>query len=257
MSCIENEYNIYFFYTGSLFHQFHVTIAKPMQNIEKNLAQVRLRMSQAAQQFNRQIKDVTLLAVSKTKPVSDIKIAYACGQRHFGENYLQEAEQKIVELKDKKIIWHYIGPIQSNKTHKISELFDWAHSVDRLKIARRLSEQRPDHKSALNILLQVNIDSETSKSGILVNEIQALSDEVANLPGIKLRGLMAIPAIHQDFNLQRKSLAKMHQALVQLQKNHPDCDTLSMGMSGDMKAAIAEGSTLVRIGTAIFGTRLK
>lgn len=227
-----------------------------MNNIEKNLAEVQHRIEQAVTQFQRQSQGITLLAVSKTKPVSDIESAYHYGQRHFGENYLQEAELKIAALKDKNITWHYIGPIQSNKTNKISALFDWVHSVDRYKIARRLSEHRPADKPPLNILLQVNIDEEPGKSGIHLDEILPLAQQVSSLANIKLRGLMAIPAIQSDFQLQRIPFAKMHQALINLQKHYPDCDTLSMGMSGDIKAAIAEGSTLVRIGTAIFGARL-
>mgnify|MGYP002641125987 CR=1 FL=1 len=232
-----------------------MTIAKAMHNIEKNLALVQNKIKQTARDFQRDPNKVTLLAVSKTKPVSDIEIAYHCGQRDFGENYLQEAEQKIIALRDKNIIWHYIGPIQSNKTRKISELFDWVHSIDRLKIARRLSDERPANNSPLNVLLQVNIDNEPAKSGIQLNEILSLAHQIAPLPRLKLRGLMAIPAIHKDPQQQRIPFAKMRQALTELQQYCPDCDTLSMGMSEDMQAAIAEGSTLVRIGTAIIGAR--
>lgn len=228
-----------------------------MHNIEKNLAEVQRQINKACQRYKRDPKDVTLLAVSKTRPVSDIEIAYTCGQRDFGESYLQEAQQKITSLQDKPIIWHYIGPIQSNKTHKISELFNWVHSVDRLKIAKKLNEYRPPDSPPLNILLQVNIDNEGSKSGISLEEINPMAQQIESLNHLKLRGLMAIPARHDDFDSQRKPLARMHEALLDLQKNHPDCDTLSMGMTADMQAAIAEGSTLVRIGTAIFGPRLK
>ena len=153
-----------------------------MHNIEKNLALVQNKIKQTARDFQRDPNKVTLLAVSKTKPVSDIEIAYHCGQRDFGENYLQEAEQKIIALRDKNIIWHYIGPIQSNKTRKISELFDWVHSIDRLKIARRLSDERPANNSPLNVLLQVNIDNEPAKSGIQLNEILSLAHQIAPLP---------------------------------------------------------------------------
>ena len=226
-----------------------------MNNTEKNLASVRKNISQTAIDCERDPAKITLLAVSKTKPVADIVAAYQSGQRDFGENYLQEAEQKITELSDKQIIWHYIGPIQSNKTGKISQLFDWVHSVDRLKIARRLNESHPEDKTPLNILLQVNIENEPSKSGILADEILPLAQQIESLHRLKLRGLMAIPAIHKDPEQQRKPFAKMFQAFTQLQQKYPDCDTLSMGMSGDMQAAIAEGSTLVRIGTAIFGAR--
>ena len=226
-----------------------------MNNTEKNLDSVRNNINQTAIDCERDPAQITLLAVSKTKPVSDIVAAYQCGQRDFGENYLQEAEQKIIALSDKQIIWHYIGPIQSNKTRKISQLFDWVHSVDRLKVARRLNETHPGNKAPLNILLQVNIDNEPSKSGIHVDEILPLAEQIESLHNLKLRGLMAIPAIHKDPVQQRKPFTKMYQAFTQLQQKYPNCDTLSMGMSGDMQAAIAEGSTLVRIGTAIFGAR--
>ncbi|MDJ0832942.1 MAG: YggS family pyridoxal phosphate-dependent enzyme [Gammaproteobacteria bacterium] len=226
-----------------------------MHNIEKNLETVRERIARYAQAYQRSPQDITLLAVSKTKPVTDIEIALAAGQRDFGENYVQEAEQKILAMQGKTISWHYIGPIQSNKTRRISELFDWVHSVDRYKIARRLSEQRPSELPALNILLQVNIENEPSKSGIAVDEILALAQKIAELPRVRLRGLMAIPAVHDDFDQQREPLARMFQAYRQLQQHCRDCDTLSMGMSADMQAAIAEGATLVRIGTAIFGPR--
>jgi pyridoxal phosphate enzyme (YggS family) len=226
-----------------------------MNNIENNLASVRKQIITQCQSSNRSPAKVTLLAVSKTKPIEDINAAYQAGQRDFGENYLQEAELKISALHDKDITWHYIGPIQSNKAHKISELFDWVHSVDRLKIAQRLDRFRPLHKLPLNILLQVNIDREPSKSGIDESEILDLADEIVKLTHLKLRGLMAIPAPRTNFAEQREPLKKMHQAFVELQKHHPYCDTLSMGMSADIQAAIAEGSTLVRIGTAIFGAR--
>jgi len=226
-----------------------------MNNIEKNLASVRNNITHTAIDCERDPTKITLLAVSKTKPVADIVAAYQSGQRDFGENYLQEAENKIIALSDKQIIWHYIGPIQSNKTRKISQLFDWVHSVDRLKIARRLNETHPENKAPLNILLQVNIDNEPSKSGILADEILPLAQQIESLHRLKLRGLMAIPAIHKDAEQQRKPFVQMREAFTQLQQKYPDCDTLSMGMSGDMQAAIAEGSTLVRIGTAIFGAR--
>lgn len=233
-----------------------MTIAKAMHNIEKNLRLVQQNIEQTAVSYQRDPTRITLLAVSKTKPISDIQAAYQCGQRDFGESYLQEAEKKIAALIDTHIIWHYIGPIQSNKTRKISELFDWVHSVDRLKIAQRLNDNHPQNKQPLNILLQVNIDEEPSKSGINLNQVSSLADKIKSLPNIKLRGLMAIPAMHKDPEKQRLPFAKMQQALTELQQTYPDCDTLSMGMSGDMQAAIAEGSTLVRIGTAIFGNRV-
>ena len=226
-----------------------------MRNIEKNLAQVRLQIEETCQRYQRDSDDITLLAVSKTKPAEDIRAAYACGQRQFGESYLQEAEQKILSLEELDISWHYIGPIQSNKTRRISELFDWVHSIDRFKIAQRLNDSRPRQLPPLNVLLQVNVDHDANKSGIDPLEVSSLALQVARLPRLRLRGLMAIPSIHDDFDTQRQPFARMREALVDLQQRHPDCDTLSMGMSGDMDAAIAEGSTLVRIGTAIFGVR--
>ncbi len=226
-----------------------------MHNIEKNLARVHTLIKQAAQQAGRDPNEIRLLAVSKTKPVADIEVAYRAGQRDFGENYLQEAEQKIAALPHSDMIWHYIGPIQSNKTRSIAEHFDWVHSVDRLKIARRLSEQRPSDLPPLNILLQVNIDREASKAGIDVDEIDELADLIEPLPGLRLRGLMSIPARRENPAQQHQPFARMRTALHALQVRHPHCDSLSMGMSGDMQAAIAEGSTLVRIGTAIFGAR--
>jgi len=226
-----------------------------MHNIEKNLAAVRQHIAEAAKRYQRKPEEIKLLAVSKTKPLQDILSAYALGQRDFGENYLQEAEQKILALQHKHITWHFIGPIQSNKTRPIAALFDWVHSVDRLKVAQRLSAQRLPDQAPLNILLQVNVEREVSKSGIYLDEISSLAEQVEALPHLRLRGLMAIPARHDNEQAQRKPFALMHQALLDLQQNHAGCDTLSMGMSGDMDAAIAEGSTLLRIGTAIFGAR--
>lgn len=226
-----------------------------MHNIEKNLARVRQQILATCAQYGRDPAEVMLLAVSKTKPVKDIELALTSGQHDFGESYVQEAEQKIEQLADRTITWHYIGPIQSNKTRRIAELFDWVHSVDRLRIAQRLSDARPTDANPLQVLLQVNIDSDPHKSGIDQGQIPMLADQVATLPRLKLRGLMAIPAIHTDFEAQRKPFARLREALEALRRQHADCDTLSMGMSADMNAAIAEGSTLVRIGTAIFGAR--
>jgi pyridoxal phosphate enzyme (YggS family) len=226
-----------------------------MHNIEKNLARVNQRISETCDKFGRNIDDITLLAVSKKKTVSDILAALQAGQKDFGESYAQEAEGKIDQINDPAITWHFIGPIQSNKTRIISHRFDWVHSVDRLKIAQRLSDARPAQLPALNVLLQVNIDHDPAKSGIDPAQITGLADAVARLPRLKLRGLMAIPAMHESFDQQRQPFARMRQAFETLQQSHPDCDTLSMGMSDDMCAAIAEGSTLVRIGTAIFGPR--
>jgi len=227
-----------------------------MQNIENNLALVHQQIEQAATDYHREVSNISLLAVGKKKPSSDLRNAYSCGQRDFGENYLQEAQAKMQELADLDIVWHFIGPVQSNKTRVLAESFDWVHCVDRLKIARRLSDQRPQSMPPLNICIQVNIDLEDSKSGVAPDDIIALAEAIHDLPNIRLRGLMAIPAQRPDFESQREPFAKMKQALQDLQQRGLDCDTLSMGMSHDMQAAIAEGSTLIRIGTAIFGERL-
>ncbi len=226
-----------------------------MNNIEQNLERVKHQIAITTSQCGRDADAVTLLAVSKTKPASDIRLAYRLGQHCFGENYLQEAERKITELSGLDIEWHFIGPIQSNKTRPISELFHWVHSVDRLKIAQRLSDQRPPTLPPLNLLLQVNIDCDPGKSGTDPDSVMDLADQVSGLPNIRLRGLMAIPAIHSDYESQSKPFAAMQALFSKLKSTHADCDTLSMGMSGDMEAAIAHGSTLVRIGTAIFGPR--
>ena len=227
-----------------------------MQNIEKNLIEIRNQIEQSAEQYQRDIKTISLLAVSKKKPPDDLRKAYEYGQRDFGENFLQEAQAKMLGLADLDIVWHFIGPVQSNKTKILAESFDWVHCVDRLKIAQRLSHQRPESSPPLNICIQVNIDGETTKSGVALDQINDLAISINQLPGIKLRGLMAIPAQRPDFDSQCEPFAKLALALLDLQQSGLDCDTLSMGMSGDMQAAIAEGSTLVRIGSAIFGERL-
>jgi len=227
-----------------------------MQDIAKNLAQIHRQIELAAAEYERDSSDILLLAVSKKKLPTDLRRAHDCGQRDFGENFLQEAQAKMRELADLDIIWHFIGPVQSNKTRVLAESFDWVHCVDRAKIAQRLSNQRPETMPPLNICIQVNIDLEASKSGVAADEIITLAETIRDLPNIKLRGLMAIPAQQSEFELQREPFAKMKQALRDLQQLGLDCDTLSMGMTHDMRAAIAEGSTLVRIGTAIFGERL-
>ena len=226
-----------------------------MHNIEKNIIQVRAQIQQAAALYDRNPKLISLLAVSKKKPVEDIRLAYAAGQRDFGENFVQEAEQKRRVLTDLDIIWHFIGPVQSNKTRVLAEGFDWVHSVDRLKVAERLSAQRPATLPALNICIQVNVDREASKSGVMLEEVATLAESISTLPRIRLRGLMAIPAQYDDLESQRLPFARLRETLEDLQQRGLDCDTLSTGMSHDLQAAIAEGSTLVRIGTAIFGER--
>jgi len=190
---------------------------------------------------------VTLIAVSKTKPASDLQQAIDAGQRHFGENYLQEALEKIETLKNQDLIWHFIGPIQSNKAKQISQNFDWVHSVDRLKIAKRLNDQRPKNLEKLNVLLQVNIDNEATKSGVLEGEIEDFILHFENFQNITLRGFMCIP----NPNNAEQSFKKMAEIL----QKHPNLDTLSMGMSSDLDLAIKNGATFVRIGTDIFGKR--
>lgn len=227
-----------------------------MHKIDDKLRKVTERIHQAALQAGRNPQSVQLVAVSKTQPAAAIAEAYAFGQKHFGENYLQEALDKKIQLAQlRDIQWHFIGPIQSNKTRAIAENFSWVHSVDRLKIAQRLSEQRPTQLSPVNICIQVNIDDEESKSGISLNELPDLVAAVYSLPALKLRGLMAIPVATRDVEQQRQAFAKLRNALEQLQALGYTLDTLSMGMSGDMEAAIAEGATFVRVGTDIFGTR--
>lgn len=190
---------------------------------------------------------VTLIAVSKTKPASDLQQAIDAGQRHFGENYLQEALEKIETLKNQDLIWHFIGPIQSNKAKQISQNFDWVHSVDRLKIAKRLNDQRPKNLEKLNVLLQVNIDNEATKSGVLEGEIEDFILHFENFQNITLRGFMCIP----NPNNAEQSFKKMAEIL----QKHPNLDTLSMGMSTDLELAIENGANFVRIGTDIFGRR--
>lgn len=196
---------------------------------------------------------VQLLAVSKTKPSSDVAALYRLGQRHFAENYAQEAVVKQLALCGFNITWHFIGPIQSNKTKIIASHFSWVHSVDRLKIAQRLNEQRPEHLQPLNICLQVNISQENSKSGVQLEELPELVAEVGRLPNLRLRGVMAIPEAVSNYHQQRQPYRRLREAVQQL--NRPDLNCFSFGMSGDLKAAIMEGATMVRVGTALFGER--
>jgi pyridoxal phosphate enzyme (YggS family) len=228
-----------------------------MSVIAANLQAVRQRIAAAAQQGGRQPGDIALLAVSKTVSPELIRAAYAAGQLAFGENYVQEGVDKIAALADLRshLQWHFIGPLQSNKTRLVAEHFDWVHAIDRLKIAERLSAQRPAGMAALQVCIQVNISGEASKSGIAPAQVPALAHAVAALPGLRLRGLMAIPEPEHDAAAQRRPFAAMRAMLETLRADGLDLDTLSMGMSGDMDAAIAEGATLVRIGTAIFGAR--
>ena len=223
-----------------------------MSTIADNLSALATRIDSAARAAGREPASVHLLAVSKTKPASAIREIHAAGVRDVGENYLQEALAKQVELRDLPLIWHFIGPIQSNKTKAIAEHFDWVHSVDRLKIAQRLSEQRPSALPPLNICLQVNVSGEQSQSGCAPADLPALANAVAALPNLRLRGLMAIPEPSEDRATQEAAFASLRQLQEGLGLG---LDTLSMGMSHDLEAAIAQGATWVRIGTALFGVR--
>jgi pyridoxal phosphate enzyme (YggS family) len=227
-----------------------------MQTLDAQFRLLLERIAAAERHFQRQPGSVRLLAVSKTRPPGDIELVYRLGQRDFGENYLQEALPKIRTLTGlPDLHWHFIGHIQANKTRDIAEAFDWVHSVDRLKIAQRLNEQRPVDRPPLNICLQINLEDEISKGGAAPAEAAQLAAAIAELPRLKLRGLMCIPAEHEDFDAQRGVFARLRQLRDELNRQGHTLDTLSMGMSGDLEAAIAEGATLVRVGTAIFGPR--
>ena len=223
-----------------------------MSTIADNILQVSSRIQAAAKAAHRDENSIHLLAVSKTKPAQALREAYAAGLRDFGENYLQEALGKQLELADLPLIWHFIGPIQSNKTRAIAEHFDWVHSVDRLKIAQRLSEQRPAELPPLNICIQVNVSGEASKSGCTPDDLPALAAAISTLPRLKLRGLMAIPEPTDDRTEQDAAFAAVQKLQASLDL---PLDTLSMGMSHDLESAIAQGATWVRIGTALFGAR--
>jgi len=229
-----------------------------MITIQQNIHDVKKQIASAAENCGRSPKEVSLLAVSKTQSVSAIKKAIDAGQYAFGENYVQEAIDKIAYFAHhSKLEWHFIGLLQSNKSRSVAEYFTWCHTVDSLKIAQRLSHQRPVNMPALNILIQINISGEKSKSGISLNELSQLAENIYTLPNLQLRGLMAIPAADNDYPRQLAIFQQMHQAFLLLKKNYPQVDTLSLGMTHDMTAAIHAGSTLVRIGTAIFGSRGK
>lgn len=228
-----------------------------MSHIAENLQEVHARIERAASAAQRPTNAVSLLAVSKTFPADDIRTAFAAGQRAFGENYVQEAISKIEALADLRteIEWHFIGPLQSNKTRPVAEHFDWVHSIDRLKIAQRLSEQRPDTLPPLNVCLQVNVSGEASKSGVPPQDAPALARAIASLPKLRLRGLMSIPEPAADLAAQREPHRILRKLYETLRAQGIALDTLSMGMSSDLEAAVLEGATMVRIGTAIFGKR--
>ena len=226
-------------------------------HVARHLEEVRQRIAKAAADASRDASTVMLLAVSKTFPAEDVRAAFDAGQRAFGENYVQEAVAKITELADlrSEIEWHFIGPLQSNKTKVVAENFDWVHSVDRLKIAERLSDQRPDGMPRLNVCLQINVSGEDSKSGVAPDDALALAHQIAALPRLRLRGLMAIPEPAGTLDEQRAPHRRLREIMDALRADGLELDTLSMGMSADIEAAILEGSTMVRIGTAIFGAR--
>jgi len=228
-----------------------------MQSVAANLQQVSKLIIAAEQRFARALGTVKLLAVSKSQPIEKIEAAITAGQYAFGENYVQEALTKIAEIKHPAVEWHFIGAIQSNKTKAIAEHFTWAHSVTSLKAAEKLNQYRSTTKTPLNICVEVNVDEENSKNGVSLTEIEKLISAIIKLPNLKLRGLMAIPAAKNNFEEQRKSFHKLKIAYEKLQEKGFNLDTLSMGMSADFAAAIAEGSTMVRLGTAIFGERKK
>jgi len=221
------------------------------------LAAVHRRIDSAAREAGRSAQDITLIAVSKQQTIDAVAALADLGQRDFGENYLQEALDKIGTLRDRRLIWHFIGQLQSNKTRAVAEHFDWVHTVDRLKIAARLSEQRPFHAPPLSVCVQVRLGNEDTKGGALPRDLPELLGAIASLPRLQLRGLMAIPPAETDPARQRHWFAELRRLFVQARDRHASLDTLSMGMSADLEAAIAEGATHVRIGTAVFGERLQ
>ena len=228
-----------------------------MATIDCNLLEVNGRIARACEMAGRPVPSVTLLAVSKTQPPQAVRVALAAGQARFGENYVAEALDKMAALADlrPRLEWHLIGPLQANKTRAVAERFDWVHSVDRLRIAERLSAQRPPDLPPLQVCLQVNISGEDSKSGLAPAEVPALARAVAALPRLRLRGLMAIPEPATDVEAQRRPHRALRELLEALRHDGLELDTLSMGMTADLEAAVAEGATLVRIGTALFGAR--
>ncbi len=226
-----------------------------MSSIAQSLEKIRNRVTVLERRYGRSPGDVRVLAVSKTKPPQAVLAAVEAGQREFGENHVQDALSKLEALEHLDLIWHFIGPIQSNKTRVVASRFDWVHSVDRAKIARRLSDQRPENLPPLNVCIQVNLSGESSKSGVQAKEVDALARIVSELPGLALRGLMTLPQPCDDLEEQRRPFAALRGIFEALNAGGHDLDTLSMGMTNDMEAAIAEGATMIRIGTAIFGPR--
>ena len=226
-----------------------------MIGVTENYRKIQDLLAKAAAEAGRSPDHIRLLAVSKTKPVEAILEAAAAGQRDFGENFVQEGLTKIEAAARTDLTWHFIGHLQSNKTRAVAGHFDWVHTIDRLKIARRLSEQRPPDLEDLNVCIEVNVDAEASKSGVTPEETAALAHDIAKLPRLRLRGLMCLPAIREGFEEQRKPFRRLRELLESLNADGLRLDTLSMGMSADYAAAIHEGATIVRVGTAIFGAR--
>ena len=223
--------------------------------VTENFREIQDLLATATAEAKRPAGSVRLLAVSKKKPPEAVLEAAAAGQRDFGENFVQEGLDKIRSVGRNDLVWHFIGHLQTNKTRAVAENFDWVHTIDRLKTAQRLSRQRPQNAGDLNVCIQVNVDREAGKSGVMIEDVETLAKTVAALPNIRLRGLMCLPAIRSSFEEQRKPFAALHKALVSLQESGLDLDTLSMGMTDDYLAAIHEGATIVRIGTALFGRR--
>lgn len=226
------------------------------KNLAINLSIIRDLLAHSAVEAERDPREVRLLAVSKKQPLHKILAASDAGQREFGENFVQEGLEKIDATRGKGLIWHFIGHLQSNKTRAVAEYFDWVHTIDNLKTARRLSEQRPDALPPLKVCLQVNIDNEEGKSGVSADALPELATACATLPSLHLRGLMCLPMVRQNFASQRAPFAALRKLSEALRETGIDHDTLSMGMSGDYRAAIFEGATIVRIGTALFGERI-
>ena len=228
-----------------------------MTTIANNISLVHKRIAESALKAGRLANDVTLVAISKTRSSREVAEAAESGLIHFGENYLQESLRKIAELRDRNLIWHFVGPIQSNKTRQIAENFDWVHSIDRLKVAQRLNEQRPENLPNLNVCVQLNFNAEDSKAGVLPDEIAALAEKMIEFERLTFRGIMAIPAPSSDPSIQLETNSAIYRIYADMQRELPDIDTLSMGMSADLEAAISAGSTMLRIGTDIFGQRAR
>jgi hypothetical protein len=223
--------------------------------VTENFRKIQDLLAKAAADAGRSADEIRLVAVSKTKPAAAVLEAYSAGQRDFGENFVQEGLDKIAAVGRDDAIWHFIGHLQSNKTRAVSQHFQWVHTVDRLKIARRLSAQRPADAADLNVCIEVNIDAEENKSGVAADDLEDLAAAVAGLPRLRLRGLMCLPAIRDNFDEQRKPFARLRALMNSLNESGLQMDTLSMGMTADYAAAIWEGATIVRIGTALFGAR--